>query len=53
VPAAMYDIDLFETPPSAVASLHRSGRHVICYLDAGTYENFRPDRGTFPPSVLG
>jgi hypothetical protein len=53
VPAAMYDIDLFDNSASVVASLHRSGRHVICYLDAGTYENFRPDRGKFPPSVLG
>jgi hypothetical protein len=53
VKAQVYDIDLFDNSAAVVASLHRSGRHVICYLDAGSYENFRPDRGRFPPSVLG
>ncbi len=53
VPAQMFDIDLFDNPASVVASLHRRGRHVICYLDAGTYENFRPDARLFPRSVLG
>jgi hypothetical protein len=53
VAATMYDIDLFDNSASVVASLHRQGRRVICYLDAGTYENFRPDAGSFPKSVLG
>ena len=53
VPAQMFDIDLFDNSASVVAALHRRGRHVICYLDAGTYENFRPDAGRFPPSLLG
>jgi len=53
VPAQMFDIDLFENPASVVAALHHRGRHVICYLDAGTYENYRPDASRFPQSVLG
>lgn len=53
VAADVYDIDLFDTPARTVAALHRSGRHVVCYLDAGTYENWRPDRGRFPRSVRG
>jgi hypothetical protein len=53
VPAKMFDIDLFDNSASVVASLHRRGDKVICYLDAGTYENFRPDAGRFPKSVLG
>jgi hypothetical protein len=53
VPAKMFDIDLFDNSASVVASLHKRGDKVICYLDAGTYENFRPDAHAFPPSVLG
>jgi len=53
VSAAVFDIDLFDNPASVVSSLHRRGRRVVCYLDAGTYENFRPDARSFPRSVLG
>ncbi len=53
VTAQMFDIDLFDNSSGVVAVLHRTGRHVICYLDAGTYENFRPDAHLFPKSVLG
>ena len=49
----MYDIDLFDTSAATVASLHRRGRHVVCYLDAGTYERGRPDAASFPAAVLG
>jgi len=53
VPAAVYDVDGFETSALEVAALHSEGRHVVCYIDAGTAENFRPDYGAFPRSVLG
>jgi hypothetical protein len=53
VKAKMFDIDLFDNSAAVVASLHRRGARVICYLDAGTYENFRSDAGRFPKSVLG
>jgi hypothetical protein len=53
VRAQVFDIDLFENSAAVVASLHRRGLRVICYLDAGSYENFRPDAGRFPRSVLG
>jgi hypothetical protein len=49
----MYDIDLFNNDASVVASLHASGRKVICYMSAGTWEKWRPDARTFPKSVLG
>ena len=53
VSAQMFDIDLFDNSSAVVSALHRQGRHVICYLDAGTFENFRPDAHSFPKSVLG
>jgi hypothetical protein len=53
LPVAAYDVDGFETGSATVAALHAEGKHVICYLDVGTAENFRPDFGEFPKSVLG
>jgi hypothetical protein len=53
VKAKMYDIDLFDTSAATVARLHHRGRHVVCYLDAGSYEPDRPDAASFPAAVLG
>ncbi|HEY6762186.1 MAG TPA: endo alpha-1,4 polygalactosaminidase [Baekduia sp.] len=53
VAAQMYDVDLFDTPASTVASLHAQGRRVVCYVDAGTYEPGRPDSGSIPAAVQG
>jgi hypothetical protein len=49
----VYDIDLFDTSASAIASLKQSGHIVICYFSAGTYENWRPDANQFPSSAIG
>ncbi len=49
----MYDVDMFDTAASVVASLHNAGRIAICYIDAGTWENWRPDASKFPNSVKG
>ncbi|MEU6478564.1 endo alpha-1,4 polygalactosaminidase [Streptomyces sp. NPDC047017] len=49
----VYDIDGFENTASDVARLHRAGRKVICYVNVGAWEDFRPDRKAFPRSVLG
>jgi hypothetical protein len=51
--ARVYDVDGFDAPSSFVARLRRHHRYAICYVDAGTWENWRPDRGRFPESVLG
>ena len=53
VPAAVYDVDGFETTAAEVAALHAAGKRVVCYVDVGTAENFRPDYSSFPKSVLG
>jgi hypothetical protein len=52
-PVDTYDVDGFETSATQVAALHSQGRHVICYIDVGTAEKFRPDYASFPKSVLG
>lgn len=40
-------------PADAVATLHANGAYVVCYLSVGTSEEWRPDVGEFPGSVLG
>ncbi|MEU2260851.1 endo alpha-1,4 polygalactosaminidase [Streptomyces sp. NPDC087659] len=49
----VYDIDGFENSADDVARLHRDGRRVICYINAGAWERFRPDQADFPASVRG
>ena len=44
---------MFDTPPKIVAKLHAMRRRVMCYVDVGTWENWRPDAKEFPKSVLG
>jgi hypothetical protein len=51
--ADMFDVDLFEASRSVVADLHDRGRVVVCYLNAGAWEEFRPDADAFPESLLG
>ncbi|MFJ8939817.1 endo alpha-1,4 polygalactosaminidase [Streptomyces sp. NPDC102365] len=53
VDVPVYDIDGFENGPAVVRRLHKSGRKVICYINAGAWESFRPDRDDFPAAVLG
>jgi hypothetical protein len=53
VEATMFDIDLFDTPSSTIAALHARGRKVICYMSAGSFEDWRPDASQFPPEVKG
>jgi hypothetical protein len=49
----VYDIDLFYTDVETISKIHDSGRKVICYFSAGSYENWRPDKDKFLPSDLG
>jgi hypothetical protein len=52
-PVEAYDIDGFENTAAEVSTLHGKGIHVICYIDVGTDENWRPDASEFPASVIG
>jgi hypothetical protein len=49
----VFDIDGVENGPEVVQALHAKGRKVICYINVGAVENFRPDYKAFPPSALG
>ncbi|RME62426.1 MAG: hypothetical protein D6790_06290, partial [Caldilineae bacterium] len=53
VDAQVYDIDLFDNDAAVVAGLHGQGRKVICYISAGSWEDWRPDASRFPPEVIG
>jgi len=53
VDAAMFDVDLFDVSASTVEELHRRGRKAICYVSAGSFEDWRPDAGRFPAAVKG
>jgi hypothetical protein len=51
VAADVFDVDLFDTPASAVAQAHAQGARVVCYFSAGTLEAGRAD--AFPEAVAG
>ena len=53
VEASVYDVDGADTPAAKVRKIHRGGAHAVCYFSAGSYENWREDRGRFPARVLG
>ncbi|OGO71665.1 MAG: endo alpha-1,4 polygalactosaminidase [Chloroflexi bacterium RIFCSPLOWO2_02_FULL_71_16] len=53
VDAEVYDIDGFENKASVVQALHARGRKAICYINAGGWEDWRPDAGDFPGAVIG
>ncbi|MBO1419301.1 endo alpha-1,4 polygalactosaminidase, partial [Streptomyces sp. FH025] len=53
VDVPVYDIDGFENDASVVAALHAKGRKVICYINAGSWEDFRPDSAAFAKSLQG
>lgn len=49
----VYDIDLFENDASVIADLKARGRKVICYVNLGAFETWRPDAARFPREVIG
>lgn len=49
----VYNLDLFETSSGRIARLQAKGYRVICYFSAGSFEEWRPDAGRFPESMIG
>lgn len=52
-PFSVMELDGFDTPASVVSALHDLGKRAVCYIDVGTWENWRPDATRFPSDVLG
>ncbi len=50
---AIYDIDLFDSSETFIQQLQASGKKVICYFSAGSYEEWRPDAHQFTANDLG
>jgi hypothetical protein len=60
---SVFDIDLYvdqaisgnntTLDTAAVNAIHAAGGKAICYVSAGTWENWRVDANQFPASVLG
>jgi hypothetical protein len=53
VPAKVYDVDGADVSRKTVRKLHDIGRRVVCYVDVGTWENWRSDADRFPEAALG
>ncbi|MPZ14501.1 MAG: endo alpha-1,4 polygalactosaminidase [Chloroflexi bacterium] len=53
VQADLFDIDLFDADAGLVRSLHSKGSKVVCYISAGSFEEWRPDAGRFPSEIKG
>jgi hypothetical protein len=53
VAAQVYDIDGADSTRAQVAALHKAGRRVVCYVNAGAYEDWRADAARFPAAVRG
>lgn len=53
VRAPVYEVDGFNVSARTIRKLHRQGRKVICYIDVGSWESYRPDAKRFPRSVIG
>jgi len=51
--ATVVEIDGQIADPAVVQGLKSRGLHVICYISAGTSEDYRPDASAFDPAVLG
>jgi hypothetical protein len=48
-----YDIDGFDNGSAVVERVHARGAKAICYISAGSWEDWRPDASEFPDSVKG
>lgn len=51
--AKVYDLDWETTSAAQVRQLKARGVHVVCYLSAGSAENWRSDNAKFPAGVKG
>lgn len=53
VEADVFKIDLFDTAPATVRNLKNRGKHAVCYVNVGAWEDWRPDAKRFPGATIG
>lgn len=53
VEADVYEVDGVDTTDQDLRAAKASGAHLVCYFNAGAWEDWRPDADQFPRSVLG
>lgn len=51
--ADIFNVDLFDTSKEDIALLRKRGKKVICYFNAGAWEDWRQDKNDFPLKILG
>lgn len=51
--AELFYLDVSLQDPDDLQALHAQERHYLCYLSAGSLENFRDDADEFPDAVIG
>lgn len=49
----IYVVDGVDTPSRTVRAIRRAGGYPVCYVNAGAWEDWRPDRDRFDASLLG
>ena len=52
-PVEILDLDAVDTRPETITAQKAKGRHLVCYVSAGTFEDWRPDRDSFPKKLIG
>lgn len=51
--ADVIDLDLFDASAGDVAALKAKGAYLVCYVNVGAFEDWRPDKDAFPAQVIG
>lgn len=51
--ADIVDLDAFNARASTITALQAKGKKVVCYLNFGAWEDWRPDGEDFPAAVIG
>lgn len=46
----VYDVDLFDSTKSQIATYKKAGKKVVCYFSAGSWEDWRDDAEDFTPA---
>lgn len=49
----LIELDGFDTSPARIQELRARGVVTICYINAGAWENWRPDSRDYPAEVIG